>query len=54
VARLRQEALDALQYAWQRLRTLENISDDPKEAKLAERARENVGRILATLEGGER
>ena len=48
---LRQQALTDLQRAWKSVRRMETLSDDPAEAKVAERAVAFVDKAFAELEG---
>ena len=50
VASLRQHALEDLQRAWKSIRRMEELSDDPAEAKVAERALAFVDKAFAELE----
>ena len=49
---LKSEALEVLQAAWKAIRRMETLSDDPAEAKAAERALAFVDRAFAELERG--
>ena len=49
-ASLRQQAVDDLQRAWKSIRRMETLSDDPAEAKVAERALAFVDQAFAELE----
>lgn len=51
---LKAEALTDLQRAWKAIRRLETLSDDPAEAKVAERALAFVDKAFAELERGKR
>ncbi|MCA9011222.1 MAG: hypothetical protein KDB01_15835, partial [Planctomycetaceae bacterium] len=50
VGSLRQQALTDLQRAWKSLRRLEDLSDDPAEAKAAERALSFVDKAFGELD----
>lgn len=50
VAPLRQQALDALQFAWKHLRRLEVLSDNAAESEAAGRAVKHVDKAFAELE----
>lgn len=51
---LKAEALEVLQRAWKSIRRMETLSDDPAEAKVAERALSFVDKAFAELERGKR
>ncbi len=53
-ASLKTRALEDLQAAWKAVRRMETLSDDPVEAKVAERALAFVDKAFAELEGGKR
>ena len=48
---LKTQALEDLQRAWKSIRLMETLSDDPSEAKVAERALAFVDKAFAELEG---
>jgi hypothetical protein len=50
---LMQEAMTYLQAAWKALRTVETISDNPKESEAAGRARGFVDEAFGALDGGD-
>ena len=52
--RLKADALEVLQAAWKAIRRMETLSDDPAEAKVAERALAFVDKAFAELEGTAR
>ena len=51
---LKADALEVLQAAWKAIRRLETLSDDPAEAKVAERALAFVDKAFAELERKKR
>ena len=51
---LKADALEVLQAAWKAIRRMETLSDDPGEAKAAERALAFVDKAFAQLERKKR
>ena len=51
---LKADALEVLQAAWKAIRRMETLSDDPAEAKAAERALAFVNKAFAELERKKR
>ena len=50
---MKAQALEDLPRAWKSIRRMETLSDDPAEAKVAERALAFVDKAFAELERGE-
>ena len=50
---LKSESLEILQAAWKAIRRMETLSDDPAEAKAAERALAFVDKAFTELERGD-